>query len=238
MHELPLLSRARLLGVVYLLYFVTAVLGGILVRGLVVHGDAAATAHNFQTHEGLVRASSALGLVSILLYLWLTALLYELLLPVGRRLSLLAMLLSVTACGIQAFGDVFLAPLQIPAASQSAVPVEQVPGLVEASLVMHAQAIHIALVIFGGFDLVIGILIVQSGFLPRIFGWLMALAGLGWLIYLWPPLADQMSRVVQPMGFLSEAVLMVWLLAKGVDEQQWRALLFPGWRELNNHPLR
>jgi hypothetical protein len=36
--------RARITGVVYLLYFLTAVLGEFFIRGLVVSGDAAATA--------------------------------------------------------------------------------------------------------------------------------------------------------------------------------------------------
>ncbi len=84
--------------------------------------------------------------------------------------------------------------------------------------------------LFGGFDLLIGTLIVRSGFLPRIFGVLMVLAGLSWLTYLWPPLADELSRAVQPLGFLAEMVLMVRLLAKGVKEKRWRVLA--GYRDL------
>ena len=224
MSEAPLCSRARLLGVVYLLYFVTAVSGGLLIKGFVVHGDAATTAHNFAAHEIAARAASAMGLVSLALYLVLTALFYELFQPVSRRLSLLATLFSVAACAIQAFGDVLLAPLQVLAGSQGGFGVEELRTLAQASLAMHAQALHIALVFFGCFDLLIGILIVRSGFLPRIFGVLMALAGLGWLTYLWTPLADELSRVVQPLGFLAEAVLVVWLLAKGVDEARWKVL--------------
>ncbi len=224
MSKAPLRSRARLVGVVYLLYFVTAVLAGLLVKGLAVHGDAAPPANNFTAYGVLVRTASAMGLVSLAMYLVLTAMFYELFRPVSRTLSLLATLFSVTACAIQAFGDVFLAPLQVPAGNLGGFQVQALRGLAQASLGMHAQALHIALVLFGGFDLLIGILIVRSGFLPRIFGLLMALAGLGWLIYLWPPLADDLSRIVQPVGFLAEAILMGWLLAKGVNEEQWRAL--------------
>ncbi|NYF80186.1 DUF4386 domain-containing protein [Granulicella arctica] len=224
MSETPLRSRARLLGFVYLLYFVAAIWGGLLVKGFTVQGDAVATAHNFAVHQVAVRAASAMGLVSIALYLVLTALFYELFRPVSRRLSLIATLLSVAACTIQAFGDVFLAPLQMLAGSQGGFEMEELRSLAQASLAMHTQALQIALVLFGCFDLLIGILIVRSGFLPRIFGVLMVLAGFGWLIYLWPPLADELSRVVQPLGFLAEAVLLVWLLAKGVDEERWRAL--------------
>lgn len=52
----------------------------------------------------------------------------------------------------------------------------------------------------------------------------MGLAGMGWLLDLWAPLADEVSRIVQPLGFLAEVLLMVWLLAKGVNEERWRML--------------
>jgi Domain of unknown function (DUF4386) len=185
----------------------------LLVKGFTVHGDAAATAQNFAAHEVAARASSALGLVSIGLYLALTALFYELFRLVSRRLSLVAMLLSVTACSIQAVGDVFLAQLQMGAVGQAGF-----------GMSMHAQAVNSSLVLFGAFDVLVGVLILRSRFLPRVFGVLMVLAGLGWLVYLWPPLAARATRVVQPLGFMAEVVLMLWLLVKGVDGERWREL--------------
>lgn len=124
MSKAPLRSRARLVGVVYLLYFVTAVLGGLLVKGIAVHDNAAATANNFIAHEVLVRAASAMGLVSLAMYLVLTAMFYELFRPVSRGLSLLATLFSVTACTIQAFGNVSLAPLQVLGGSRGGFQLE------------------------------------------------------------------------------------------------------------------
>lgn len=49
--------KARITGVVYLLYFLTAVVGELLLKGLVVEGDAAATANNILAHESLFRVT-------------------------------------------------------------------------------------------------------------------------------------------------------------------------------------
>ena len=59
---------ARITGVVYLLYFLTAVSGELFVRGMIVSGDPAATATNILAHERLFRLSMAVGLIGTALY--------------------------------------------------------------------------------------------------------------------------------------------------------------------------
>lgn len=218
-------SRARLIGAVYLLYFGAAVVGGLELKGLVVAGDVAFTARNFAAHDVAVRSSSVLGLLSIIFYLATIGLFYELFRCVSRRLSIVATLIAVTGCAIQATGDAFLISLQGLASSNGGLWTgSEVSGLAQLSLAMHAQLLHVAFVIFGVFDVLIGVLVFRSGFLPRIFGLLMVVAGTGWLFYLWQPLALELSHIIQPLGFLAEALLMLWLLIKGVDEEQWIAM--------------
>jgi Domain of unknown function (DUF4386) len=77
-----------------------------------------------------------------------------------------------------------------------------------------------SLAFFGPYCLLIGYLIVRSTFLPRILGVLMALAGVGWLIFL-SPLADLLSMYLKILGFIAEASLMLWLIVKGVNVQKW-----------------
>lgn len=77
------------------------------------------------------------------------------------------------------------------------------------------------LVFFGLQCLLVGYLIFHSTFLPRILGVLMAFAGLGWLTFLWPPLADYLSPYNLAPGMLGEGSLIVWLLVKGVDVPKW-----------------
>jgi len=100
--------------------------------------------------------------------------------------------------------------------------VEQLRALALMFLELNTQAVSICLVFFGFYDLLIGYLIFRSAFLPRILGVLMALAGLGWLTFLSPPVANYLSPYTLVLGFLSELSLMLWLLVRGVNVQRWK----------------
>ena len=217
--------KARITGIVYLFYFLTAILAEVFMKGIVVSGDAAATANNIQAHEPLFRLGLGTGLIATAWYIALTALLYELFKPVNRSVSLVAAFFSLVGCAIQAFGSVFqLAPLVISGSSAdlSAFKPEQSQALALILFKLDSQAQTITLVFFGLYCLLIGFLIFKSTFLPRILGVLMALAGLGWLTFLAPPLANALSPYVLVLGFLAELSLMLWLLVKGVNVQRWK----------------
>jgi hypothetical protein len=217
--------RARITGIVYLLYFLTVMSAEFLVKGLVVSGDAAATANNILAHESLFRVGFAINLIATALYIAVTVLFYELFKPVNRSLCLLAAFFSLVGCAIQAVSYVcYVAPFVLLGGAQylSVFKVEQLQALVLMLLRLRSQAEQIDLVFFGFFDLLIGCLILRSTFLPRILGALMALAGLGWLVFLFPPLANYLSHYILPLGFLAELFLMLWLLVKGVNVQRWQ----------------
>jgi hypothetical protein len=217
--------RARITGVLYLLYFLTAVFGEFFLRGLVVDGDAAATATNILAHQSLFRLGLATGLIATACYIALTALFYGLFKPVSRSLSLLGAFFSLVGCAILAFGNFFqLAPLVLLGGSPylNVFKVEQLRALALMFLELNTQAGNICVVFFGVYCLVIGYLIFGSAFLPRILGGLMALAGLGWLTFLSPLLASHLSPCNLVLGFLAELSLMLWLLVMGVNVQRWK----------------
>jgi hypothetical protein len=211
--------KARTTGVVYLLYFLTVMSAQFVVKGIVVSGDAAATANNILAHESLFRLGFAINLIA------LTVLLYELFKPVNRTLALLATSVSIVGCAIQATSYVFyVTPFVLLGGGQylNVFRLDQLQALALMLLKLRSQAEQIDLVFFGFFDFFIGCLIMKSTFLPRILGVLMALAGLGWLIFLAPPLAARLSLFILPMGFIAELLLLLWLLVKGVNMQRWR----------------
>src|SRR5208282_2822675 len=156
--------RARITGVVYLLFFLTVISAEFFVKGLVVDGDAAATANNILAHESLFRVGFAINLIATACYIAVTLLFYDIFKPVNRSLSLLAAFFSLVGCAIGALTPFHLAPSHIN-----------------------------PLVFFGFYCLLIGYLIFKSAFLPRILGVLMAIGGLGWLTFLSPPLANHLS---------------------------------------------
>ncbi|HMG72660.1 MAG TPA: DUF4386 domain-containing protein [Pyrinomonadaceae bacterium] len=87
---------------------------------------------------------------------------------------------------------------------------------------VHAVSYINPLVFFGFYCLLIGYLIFRSTFLPRILGVLMVFAGLGWLTFLSPPLADSLSPYIFIPGLLGEGALTLWLLIMGVNVQRWK----------------
>ncbi|MGA8279134.1 MAG: DUF4386 domain-containing protein [Rhodanobacteraceae bacterium] len=217
--------NARTIGVVYLSYFLMAFLGGFLAKGLVVPGDAAATANSISAHEALYRSGFAVGLIANLIYIAVTALFYRLFEPVNRTLSLLAAFFSLVGCTIQILAGLLqLAPLVVLGDSQllNALTVEQLQMAALLCLKLYSQAFSISLVLFALYDLLVGYLIFTSTFLPRIIGVFMMCAGVGWLTFVWPPLAATLSSYVLPFGALAELLLMLWLLVKGVDTSRWR----------------
>lgn len=110
----------------------------------------------------------------------------------NRTLSLLAALFSLLGCAIDVLGLLDLAPVQISSVA-----------------------------FFGPYCLLLGYLIFNSTFLPRILGVLMALAGVGWLIDL-TALARPLTLYLTALGFFAEASLMLWLLVKGVNNPRWQ----------------
>src|SRR5215471_9146935 len=77
------------------------------------------------------------------------------------------------------------------------------------------------LVFFGFYCLLIGYLIFRSTFLPQILGVLMAIAGVGWLTFLSPTLANHLSPYILAPGIIGEGALTLWLLAMGLNAERW-----------------
>lgn len=216
--------KARIAGVFYLLTFLT---GGVAVPSfrLIVDSDAAATASNVLAHEALFRLGFAALLINVAVYIAVTLLFYELFKPVNRSLSLFAAFFSLVGCAIQAVSSVFfLAPLVVLGGAQSlsVFKVEQLQAQALMFFKLYAQAYNIGLVFFGFYCLLIGYLILRSTFLPRVLGVLMAFAGLGWLTFLWPPLANHLSPYNLAAGVLGEGSLTLWLLVMGVKVERWK----------------
>jgi hypothetical protein len=131
-------------------------------------------------------------------YIAATLLVYQLLKPVNRRLSLLAAIFSLVGCALGALNDLFHV----------------------------AQVTSIHFLFFGLHCLLVGYLILRSTFLPAFVGGLMSLGGLGWMTFassrlLSPPGSNSLSPYPMLFGILGEVTLTLWLLVMGVNAQRW-----------------
>ena len=219
--------KARMAGVFQLLEAVTASFPGVFVLGrLVVDGNAAATAANIVGHERLFWLGFASSLIGVACHVAWALLMYELLKPVNKSLSLLAAFFVLVCCAMQALTSLFyLAPLLIlqGGSSLSAFTAEQLQSLALMFLKLNQYAYNIDLVFFGLWCVLTGYLIFRSTFLPRILGVLLAISGLGWVIYLYPPLAYHLFiPYIASASALGEIPLEFWLIVMGVNVQRWK----------------
>ena len=224
--EVSVRFKARIAGTFYLLTALAGIFAEFFVRGkLVVPGNAAATVSNILSHPDLYRLGFASGLIASTCYLVVTALFYNLFKPVSRSVSLIAAFISLTACALQiAFNCLLnLAPFVLlgDARYLSVFKAEQVQALTYMLLKLRVQAHQNGMVLYGLYALLIGYLIFRSTFLPRVLGVLMVFAGVGYLTFLWLPLADYVDPYNLAPGALAGLCLALWLLLRGVNAQRW-----------------
>jgi len=216
--------KARISGVFYLLEMLTGGFALSVAMRLFVSGDAAATATNILAHESLFHLGVAANIVGFACYVAVTGLFYELFRPVNRNLSLLAAFFSLVGCTVGAVSCLFeLAPLTVLGGAQylHVFTAEQLQAQALTFLKLYALFFNGSFVFFGFYCLLIGYLIFKSTFLPRILGAGMVMAGLGWLTFLWPPLASSLSPYVLAVG-IGELSLTFWLLVAGVNAERWK----------------
>jgi hypothetical protein len=221
--EASIRFKARVAGFAYFLLFPFGALSLLARRGLVVKGDAAATAAGLLLHETSFRLGVAGDLLAIVSYVVVTGLFYELLKPVNRSVALIAAFFSLVGCAIQAFACAFqLAPFVALGGEpySSVFKADQLQALAYMSLTMYGPAYKIGLVFFGLYNLLNGYLILKSIFLPRFLGVFMVIAGLPFLVFLLP-LGKSLSPFAVAPAALGEGLLLVWLLVKGVHAQKW-----------------
>jgi len=219
--------KARMAGACQLLEALTATFGGVIVSGrLVVAGNAAATAAHILGHERLFWLGFASSLIGVGFHIAWALLMYELLKPVNRSVSLLAAFVILVGCAIQALTTLlYLAPLLIlqGGSSLGAFTPEQLQALALMFLKLNDYANAIYLVFFGFWCVLTGYLIFRSTFLPRVLGVLLAISGLGWMTYLYPPLAYHLFiPFIAAASALGEIPLEFWLIVMGVNAQRWK----------------
>ena len=222
---------AHLGGVLYLLIILLGAFAEGFVRTrLVVPGDPTATAGRILADAPLWRLGVATDFVVVVLAVPLLWIEYLLLRPVSRPLATLFVMLNLVSLAVEAISKLFLVvvlPTFTAAGASGAFSPAQSEVLAGIALRSHDAAFNIALVFFGLTCLVSGYLIFRSGFLPRVIGVLMQVAGLSYLVacgaaLFAPALSDRLTPAILVPPLIGEGSYALWLLVKGVHVERWR----------------
>jgi hypothetical protein len=109
----------------------------------------------------------------------------------------------------------------------------QLQALANLALKSHEIAFDIALIFFAFTCLVNGYLIFKSGYLPKVIGILMQIAGLSYLTACFaalfaPTLADLLIPAILLPPLIGESAFCLWLLIKAVDVRKWNERMILG----------
>ncbi len=206
-------------GAALLLMSVVAIFGKVVVvDGLVTQGDAAATAADISASADLFR----LGIVSLIVVIGLDVVvawaLYRVFSPVNASLSMLAaiMRLVYSAVFMVAIGELLgVIRLLSDGGNRAVLGTDQVQVLTMQGMTSFYDVWYVGQFLFGLHLLLLGYLAYRSGYIPRLLGALLAIAGIGYA-------ADSFGAVlsqgpwtsISAFTFLGEFLLALWLVIR------------------------
>ncbi len=218
--DVSLRKAARIAGFGLLFMIIPAIFANFFVLEiLTVPGDAATTAHNIVANQSLFRIGICSFIIVVVLDVVVAWALNVLLKPVNKSLSLLMAwfrLVYATIFGI-ALANLFGVLHLLSGADYLTVfGTDQLHAQVMLSLDAFSYGWQIGYVFFGLHLFVLGYLVFKSGYIPRILGVLLIIAGLGYLIDSFAIfLLPNYDAAVGLVTFVGELIFMLWLLIRG-----------------------
>ena len=191
-------------------------------RTLIVPGNATTTANNVLAHETLFRLGILADLISSVIFICLVIALYRLLSGVNKThasLMVILVLVSVAVGFVNVLNNIAALTLFRGADFLAVFDKPQRDALAMLFLGLHSQGNFVNEIFWGLWLFPFGVLVMRSGFLPRILGVLLIVncfayvaASLTWLLL--PTYGVVVFGAVMP-ALLGELWIMLWLLMKG-----------------------
>jgi hypothetical protein len=224
-------ATARRAGVLYFLFMIVAILGEFFFPVFMVSSDAAATARNINAAELMYRISILTGLVTHIIFIFLVVILYKLLKDVDKSQAMLMVLLVSIGVAV-ALANLLnkFAPLVLLSGGDylSVFTKPQLDALALGFLRFHSNGVTVTTAFWGLWLFPFGILVIKSGFFPRILGILLMVAGIAYLTssstsIVLPAYTHVVSQFMMPLYF-GEVPIIFWLLIKGAKVPQPQAM--------------
>ena len=217
-------KQAREAGILYLLVALVASIGILyLPRDLIARGDAAETARRIVASESVFRIRIFSELASTTLMLFLVLALYRLLKGVNERQAMLMVSLVVAAVPIAfllVLNDIAALIVFGHPAFLSVFDKPQLDALGYLFIRIHSQGGVLATVFWGLWLFPFGVLVFQSGFMPRALGVLLIINGLAYVTHastslLLPQYSGVVAQFAMVPELVGELATILWLLIWG-----------------------
>jgi uncharacterized membrane protein YwzB len=221
-------ATGRLAGVLYVVMGIPAWYSLMYIpSAFVVRDDAAATARNIMQGELVFRLGILSEVVSQITFLYLALILYKLFKDVDREQARLLVTLVAVSVAIEIVNCLnLIAPLILLSGADflSVFTKPQLDALALGFLKLRNSGINLVSVFWGLWLLPFGILVIKSGVIPKILGFLLIAACFGYVAesvtsILFPDYMHAVSRVTLPLGGIGELSIVMWLLVKGAKVQ-------------------
>lgn len=217
------MNPGRRAGLLYLIMGLPAPFALLYVPGLLmVHGNAAATAHNIGANQNLLRLAITGQLVSQTVFIFTVLALYDLLKgvdPWHASLMKILVLVSIPMAFLNEVNAIAALELVRNADLLSAFAGPQRDALAMLFLKLHGEGLSVTQIFWGLWLFPLGLLVYRSGFIPRILGVLLIVNSFAYpvetLTFLFQPRSGHAVSQWMLLPQLGELWFILWLLIKG-----------------------
>lgn len=209
-------SKARRAGLLYVAFSIIAIVSEFSFPRFFVPENAAATAHNILSAEPMFRVSIAVGFATLVMHIFVVASLYDLLKDVDgyQAMAMAGLVFAGVAVALANQSNRFAA-LQFASGQD---------WLAFGFMRLQRNASAVPIGFWGLWLFPFGILVMKSRFIPKIFGILLLVAGIGYAAtsiaaIVFPAYRPLVVRIATPLYF-GELPVIFWLLIRGAREPQ------------------
>ena len=221
-------NTARFAGLLYLILIITGIYGIMYIPSqIIVPGDSVSTAKNILSNEFLFRTGALNDIISNTIFLFLVLVLYRLFKQVNENQAKLMFALVIVQIPcvfmMEAFNITSLMILK--GEILKTFELSQRQDLAMLFLKINDYGTLPLEMFWGLWLLPFGLLVYKSEFIPRIFGILLVIAGIAYMIdstisLLFPSYSVFVNKPTLLLVAIGEISITLWLLIKGVKTQE------------------
>ena len=217
-------SKARFTGLMYLIIIIMGLFSGMVAReAMIVPQDAQQTAENILNSESLFRMGVVTDLIMTMADIVVALMLYVLLKPVNRNLSLLAAffrLAQASVIGMNMLNHIMAIAVLKGGGSYDSFGADQLNALSMLFLDAHSYGYLLSNVFFGFSCGILAYLFYRSELFPKFLGYMIGLASFGYLVncfikFVMPEYGEMSEVLLLLTAVVTELTLCLYLLIKG-----------------------